>query len=101
MTDRKLVLLLFFVLALVLNALTVSVPGSRQNATLITVSENVSPARLLLKQDTFVTEFFEGEATVEFPVIVRKVSQFYARLTGISYRKSVTHPIKGQGPPAV
>lgn len=99
MTDRTLVLLPFFVLALVLNALTVSVPGLRQGANFITLSKNLAPTKLVLQKDNVDPVFFNDETTIDLPVIVRKIFYSFPVFAGTTGKMSMFHPIKGQGPP--
>ncbi len=104
MTDRKLVLFFFFVVALGLNALNVSVPFAHSPGTHSTyVSGHTkvgTPSDVSHGKVKVHMLHSEGKlASGEVPLLIRKIFSHYRFLSGINHQKDLFLPIMCQGPP--
>ncbi len=110
MTDRKLVLFLFFVVAFGLNALFVPVPLVESHGSIYTYSSGETkvqtPSDLAQKKLNFLKDGNVQDQTSqsepasgEVPALVRKTFSHYRELSAINHQRELILPMMGQGPP--
>ena len=110
MTDRKLVLFLFFVVAFGLNALFVPVPLAEFHGSTYTYAPGEThiqtPSDLTQRKLNFLKErnvqdqsMQSDLASGEVPALVRKTFSHYRELSAINHQRELILPMMGQGPP--